>query len=80
MVSLAGFENAEVKVVSRARRIADSLAIVENAEAKVDSPCEQMALCSSMARSALVVLCKRPSNKRMHRTVNGGAALAVAGR
>jgi len=27
-----------------------------------------------------VALCKRPSNNQFHRTVNGDAALAVAGR
>ena len=68
MVSLAGFENAELKAVSRAAGIADSLAMAERAETKVDSPSEQMPLSSSMARSALVVLCKRPSNNRFNRS------------
>jgi len=68
VVSLAGFENAELKAVSRAAGIADSLAMAERAETKVDSPSEQMSLSSSMARSALVALCKRPSNNRFNRS------------
>jgi len=68
VVSLAGFENAEVKAVSRAGGMPGSLAIVEHAEPKVDSPFEQMSLSPSMARSALVVLCERPSNNAIERS------------